>query len=159
MDYYNHVSKGYNELHGEEQLSKLAIIKNNIKLDKNTRLLDVGCGSGISSGFGCFVVGIDPSIGLLRQNSSNKKVLGIAESLPFRNDSFDYVISVTSAHNFADIEKSISEMKRVGRNNFVFSVLKKSGKFGFIRGLILKSFKVGKVIDEGKDAVFFCKKP
>ena len=39
------------------------------------KILDVGCGTGISSGFDCFVAGIDPSIGLLRQNKNGKKIL------------------------------------------------------------------------------------
>lgn len=158
MDYYDKIAQGYNELHLKEQLNKLSIIKNNIKINKATKILDVGCGSGVSSKFGCFVIGLDPSIGLLKQNKNNKKLLGIAESLPFKNDSFDYVISVTSVHNFKNIKKSIDEIRRVGKGNFVFSVLKKSGKFGLIKDLIQKSFRVDEVIEEDKDAIFFCQK-
>lgn len=157
MDYYNQIAQGYNELHLEEQSNKLSIIKNNIKISKFTKILDVGCGTGISSQFDCYVVGIDPSIGLLKQNKNNKKIIGFAESLPFRNNSFDYVISVTSMHNFKDIKKSIDEIKRVGRNDFVFSVLKKSGKFDYILSLIQKYFKIEKIIEEEKDTILFCK--
>ena len=159
MDYYGFIANGYNELHREEQLNKLIIIKNNINIKKDKKMLDVGCGTGISSGFECFAVGIDPSIGLLRQNKNDKKLLGAAEMLPFKSNSFDYVISVTSIHNFNNIKKSIDEMKRVGRQNFVFSVLKKSKKFNTIKNLIEKNFKIGKVIEEGKDTIFFCKNP
>src|SRR3989338_6756437 len=77
MAYYDVIAKGYNELHSGEQLNKLSIIRNNIKINKNTKILDVGCGTGISSGFDCFVAGIDPSIGLLRQNKNGKKILGL----------------------------------------------------------------------------------
>src|SRR3989338_10662666 len=110
MDYYTLISRGYNELHMEEQLNKISIIKDNIKIGRSSKILDVGCGTGISSGFGCFVVGIDPSIGLLKQNN-NKKILGVAENLPFKNYSFDYVVSITSIHNFKNIKKSINEIK------------------------------------------------
>lgn len=158
MDYYGFIANGYNELHGEEQLNKLIVIKNNINIKKDKKMLDVGCGTGISSGFGCFAVGIDPSIGLLRQNKNDKKILGAAEMLPFKSNSFDYVISVTSIHNFNNIKKSIDEMKRVGRQNFVFSVLKKSKKFNTIKNLIEKNFKIGKVVEEGKDIIFFLSK-
>lgn len=157
MDYYSQIADGYNELHSEEQLSKLSIIKNNIRINTTTKILDVGCGSGISSQFDCKVVGVDPSIRLIKQNPKHK-IIGVAETLPFKNNQFDYVISVTSIHNFKNIKKSINEIKRVGKGNFVFSVLKKSGKFDFIKGLIQKNFKVGKVAEEGKDTIFFCKK-
>lgn len=157
MDYYNQISKGYNELHKEEQLNKLSIIKSNIKIAKDSRMLDVGCGTGISSDFDCFVIGIDSSIKLLSQNR-RLKINSLAENLPFKDRIFDFVISVTSIHNFNDIGRSISEMKRVGKQNFVFSILKKSGKLNDIKKIIGKNFRIKKVIEEEKDVIFFCEK-
>ena len=154
---YDSIAGSYNELHLEEQLDKLSIIKNNIKTGKKTKILDVGCGTGISSDFGCFVVGIDPSLGLLKYNR-RLKILGAAEALPFKNNSFDYVISVTAIHNFSDITRSINEMKRVGKKDFVFSVLKKSGKVEVIRQAIESNFKISKEIEEEKDRIFICSK-
>ena len=159
MAYYDFIAKGYDELHKEEQLNKLLVIKNNVKINKKIKILDIGCGTGISSDFGCFVVGIDPSIGLLKQNNNDKKLLSAAEMLPFKDSSFDYVVSITSMHNFKNIKKSINEIKRVGKENFVFSVLKNPRKFDFIKNLIEKNFRVGNVIEEGKDVIFFCTKP
>ena len=156
MDYYDFIAKGYDELHIEEQSNKLFIIKNNIKINKKIKILDVGCGTGISSDFDCFVVGIDPSIELLKQNKNDKKLLSVAEMLPFKDYSFDYLVSITSIHNFKNIKKSINEIKRVGKENFVFSVLKNSRKFDFIKKLIQKNFKIEKVIEEDKDVIFFC---
>lgn len=156
MNYYTSISKGYNELHMEEQLDKISIIKDNIKIDKSSKVLDVGCGTGISSDFDCFVVGVDPSIGMLRQNKK-LKVISVAECLPFKNHLFDYVISVTSLHNFSNITESINEMKRVGKQYFVFSVLKKSGKFSYIKGLIEEKFRIESIVEYGKDMIFFCK--
>ena|SRR3989338_2492543 len=157
MDYYTLISRGYNELHMEEQLNKISIIKDNIKIGRSSKILDVGCGTGISSDFGCFVVGVDPSIGLLKQNK-RLKVASAAENLPFKSHFFDYVISVTSLHNFSNIAESIREMKRVGKRDFVFSILKKSKKFEGIKGHIEKNFRINKVAEEEKDSIFFCKK-
>lgn len=156
MQYYGQISKGYEELYKEEQLNKMLIIKKHIKANKNTKILDVGCGTGISSDFDCTVIGIDPSIELLRQN---KKIwiLGNAESMPFKDNSFDYVLSVTAIHNFNGIEKSMQEIKRVGREKFVFSVLRKSNKFNYIKRLIEGNFEVEEIIEEEKDLIFFCK--
>lgn len=158
MEYYNIISNGYDELYKEEQLKKLSIIKDNIKIDEHTKVLDVGCGTGISSDFECFVVGIDTSIDLLKLNKNNGKLLGTAESLPLKANSFDYVVSVTALHNFSSAKKAIIEIKRVGKEKFVLSVLRKSRKFKPIKKLIEKNFKIDKVIEEGKDVIFFCGK-
>ena len=57
---YNNIAKSYNELHGEEQIKKLDIIKKNIKII--SPLLDVGCGTGISTNyFNVESVGVDNS--------------------------------------------------------------------------------------------------
>ena len=157
MNYYNQIAKSYNELYQEEQINKLLSIKNNIKINKNTKILDVGCGNGVSSQFDCKVVGVDPSEELVKQNP-NQKIIGTAEALPLKNSSFDLVISITAIHNFKNIRKSISEMKRVGKEKFVFSVLRKSKRFELIKKSIKKSFKVDKMIEEGKDTIFLCRK-
>jgi len=105
MDYYNSISKGYDELHAEEQLKKLNIIKQNIKLNQDEKFLDVGCGSGISTEFFDWVkdkTGIDPSEELIKiakqKNSKTRYILGRAESIPFKNNEFDFVISLTAQY-------------------------------------------------------------
>ena len=109
MGYYDAIAKSYDGLHKEEQLKKFSIIKSRIKTGKSTRILDVGCGTGISSGFGCFTIGIDSSIGLLRQNKRSNRVLAMAEELPFKSGSFDHVVCVTALHNFIDSKKALLE--------------------------------------------------
>ena len=155
MEYYDAIAEGYDGLHKEEQLNKLAIIKGNIKISKDSKLLDVGCGTGISSDFKCFVVGVDKSIEMLRQGKG-LNVNSCAENLPFKDKVFDCVVSVTSIHNFSSIKKAMGEIKRVGRQCFVFSVLKKSKKFEGIKRLVESSFQIDKVIEEAKDSIFFC---
>tara|TARA_Y100000031_G_C7998126_1_gene282314 strand:- start:65 stop:538 length:474 start_codon:yes stop_codon:yes gene_type:complete len=154
MNYYDEISEGYDELHREEQEKKLEIIKKHLKVRKTDRLLDVGCGSGLSSGFDCQVIGIDPSFKLLEKSFTNK-VHGYGEYLPFKDDSFDIVVSITALQNFEDIELGLSEMKRVGMDRFVISFLRKSDKREKIMGLVMKYFTVEKVIDEEKDVILF----
>lgn len=154
MNYYNKISKGYNELHGEEQKKKIELIKKNIKIKKTDKLLDVGAGTGLSSDFECDVTAVDTSKELLKQNPAIKKFVAGAEKLPFKDNYFDVVVSVTAIHNFKNIEKGLKEIKRVGKNKFVFSVLKKSSKFDLIKKLIKKYFKIQKEIEEDKDVVF-----
>lgn len=154
MTYYDKISKGYNELHGEEQLKKVNIILKNIKIKKNTKLLDVGCGTGFYHQlFDCNTIGIDPSEELLKQCES-KTVKGHAENLPFRDKEFDIVISITAVHNFNDIEKGLDEIKRVGKK-YVLTLLRKSKNFSKIDSLIRKKFRIKKIIMEDKDAIYF----
>lgn len=159
MDYYDKIATGYDELHLKEQSRKLDLIKKNIDIDSKTKILDVGCGTGISSKFDCFVAGIDPSIRLLKLNNNKNKILGIAEFLPFKREFFDYVISVTAVHNFDDFNKALEQMKIVGKENFVFSILKKSKNFDAIKKTIEEMFNIVKAVAEEKDVIFFCKKP
>ncbi len=158
MDFYELIAKGYNELYGEEQKLKLDIIKENLDIKNTDLLLDVGCGIGYD--FNCKVVGIDPSIGLLQQNTNNKnkKILAKAEHMPFKDKVFDKVISVTSMHNFDNIKKGISEMKRVGKKYFAFSVLKKTKHFDLIEKEIKNDFKISKIFDGKQDWIFICTK-
>jgi len=154
MSYYDGIAAGYNELHGEEQKRKVEIIKAKLKVHRNDKMLDVGCGTGIALHFfDCFRVGIDPAYDLLKQ-SIHHPVQAFAEALPFRDKSFDVVISVTAIHNFADIEKGLEEIKRVGSKRFALTVLKQSARAGEIDWFIRSMFQVREIVDEGKDFIY-----
>ena|SRR3989338_2609221 len=165
MDFYKLISKGYDELYGEEQKMKHDIIKANLNIKNDDLLLDVGCGTGHC--FNCKVIGIDPTTELLQQNQKNDnkndcgitdKILAKAENMPFKDNIFDKVVSVTSMHNFDDIGRGIREMKRVGKKDFAFSILKKTKHFDFIEGKIKDNFNIIKIIDGKKDWIFICSK-
>jgi len=157
MGYYDEISAGYEELHKEEQLKKVKIILNKLNLKKTDKLLDVGCGTGLYLDlFDCDVTGIDPSEKLLEKyNGPHQVILGSAESLDFPGNSFDIVMSITAIHNFDDVGKGLKEIQRVGKDRFVFSVLKRSPKYGIIEKLINELFIVDEKIEEDKDYLFF----
>ncbi len=162
---YNEVSQGYDELHGQEQKKKLNIIIKLVKelgLEKEKLLiLDVGCGTGLSKRLEeqlrGKIVGIDPSEKLLEQ-SRLINVLGRAEKLPFLDDQFDLVMSVTAIHNFNDISQGLDEMIRVAKKYLVVTVLKKSKKVGEIEKLIKERLKIVEEVEEDKDKIFLAKK-
>tara|TARA_Y100000310_G_scaffold343159_1_gene449550 strand:- start:62397 stop:62846 length:450 start_codon:yes stop_codon:yes gene_type:complete len=144
MEFYNKISKNYNELYEEEQLEKLKIIKENIKLKGLT--LDIGSGTGLSKKF-FNTIGIDLSFNMLKKGD----ICAQAEFLPFKDKSFDNVICITSIHHF-DLDKSIKEIKRVCRSNIVITILKKSKNFNKIKNKLLKEFNL-KTIDTKKDLI------
>jgi ubiquinone/menaquinone biosynthesis C-methylase UbiE len=150
-EYYNKISQGYDELYGEEQRQKLDKIKERIRPGPTTSILDVGCGTGISSEWDCQVFGVDPNIGMLQKNKK-PSVVGFGESLPFKDESFDYVITLSSIHHMK-YEKALAEMSRVCRYNMVVSVLKKSKSYIDIITYIQQKFHIDQKIEDDKDTI------
>jgi SAM-dependent methyltransferase len=92
------------------------------------RVLDVGCGKGFLLHDltlvvpGVQVVGIDVSEYAIRNAKPEIKdhlQVGNAIALPFADDSFDLVISITTLHNLYcyDFDRALREIERVGRGN------------------------------------------
>ena len=85
--------------------------------------LDIGCGEGrfcrMLKAMGIPVIGIDPTEALLVQASKRDPggdyQLARAEALPFRNASFDLVISYLTLIDIADFRTGLREMVRVLR--------------------------------------------
>ena len=163
--YYDTIARGYEELHREEQEKKITLVKKYLTVKENDFLLDVGCGTGITSNFPCTVVGLDPSKELLKRFSaplakSVKTICAPAEKMPLENESFDVVVSITALQNFDDAEQGLKEMRRVGKKEaqYAISFLKKSAKKEKLRWLIKKYFVKEKEVAEEKDCIFFCRK-
>ena len=160
--YYDDISEGYEELHREEQEKKMAIILGEVKVKPTDTLLDVGCGTGITtSPWKCIRTGLDPAKKLLEKGNKKNEVTYVharAEEIPFPDNSFDLVTSVTAIQNFSDLKKGLSEIKRVGKKRFVLTYLKKSLKADNIEKIINELFIVKKRIEEERDIIFICEK-
>ncbi|MBT3720699.1 methyltransferase domain-containing protein [archaeon] len=158
MNYYDSISKGYEELHKEEQEKKIKIIYKYLNPKKNDKLLDVGCGTGLTTiPWKCKKYGIDPAKKLLERANNKNEIeykLAKAEDIPYNDNYFDYVISITAIQNFKNINKGLNEIKRVGKEKFILSFLKKSSKASEIKKLINSLFNVKKEIEEEKDIIF-----
>ena len=155
---YDSISKSYNELYQEEQLKKLEIIKKYIKVKLTDKLLDVGCGTGISTNFfKCKSIGIDPSKNLIKQGTKNL-IYGKAEKIQFKDKYFDITISITAIHNFNNYKKGLREIKRVTKpkGKIIITLLKKAKKYQEIKDLIIKEIKP-RIIDSEKDTIFIGK--
>ncbi|MFH1182414.1 MAG: class I SAM-dependent methyltransferase [Candidatus Woesearchaeota archaeon] len=151
---YSSIASSYDSLHSEEQLRKLRIIASELAITPKTTILDVGSGTGLSKILGGKITGIEPS-GRLRKLSRINAVKGVAEKLPFKDSSFDIVVSVTAAHNFSNKEKAIKEIARVAKNAAVVTILKSSKHAKLLERLLRKHFSVDKIIGETHDYIFF----
>jgi len=166
MEYYNSIANGYNELYKQEQLAKLNPIfnylsENNKLPGESDLILDVGCGTGVTGEvFSNRIIGIDPSLELLKQANETKAMHGnciqaMAEHLPFQDVYFTLTIALTSVQNFEDINRGLDEIGRVSRGMIVISVPLKSPKLEEIQRLIGLKFKIIKTLKEDKDLIFF----
>jgi len=125
--YYDAISRGYDELYGEEQKRKYSV---GLKLLKpGWRVLDVGCGTALLAErvSESFYVGLDVSKGMLNKAMKRKRglaelVLGDARSLPFRSSSFDSCYSFTVLQNVPEPERVLEEMGRVCKKALVSSL-------------------------------------
>lgn len=158
-DYYDAISEGYEELHLEEQLKKIELIKKFFSPKKSDKLLDVGCGTGITTEpWPCKRYGLDPAKKLVeraREKENITYIISVAEDIPYPNKFFDHVISITAIQNFYDISKGLDEIKRVGKKSFILTFLKRSSKKILIDKLIREKFHVIKIIEEDKDIIYF----
>lgn len=93
------------------------------KVASGDRVLDVGCGTGIVArtavsrvGPEGRVVGLDPNEGMLavaRKTSGVEWATGVAEDIPFDDNSFDVVVSQFAMMFFEDRHEAVAEMSRV----------------------------------------------
>ncbi|MBI2574257.1 class I SAM-dependent methyltransferase [Candidatus Woesearchaeota archaeon] len=154
---YKYLSNAYDELHGEEQLRKLGIIKAEISLGAEDTVLDVGCGTGLSISLGCKVVGVDCCREMVKKSRARiTAVKAFAEKLPFPDKSFDAAICVTACHNFPDINAAVKEMSRVARKKAAISVMRKSYRLKPIENAIKDNFSVDKIINDRTDRIYVC---
>ena len=91
-------------------------------IKKTNKVLDLGCGDGLNVGIlhklGIKdVVGVDISTELLKEARKNnpkaKFILGSAEKLPFKAQTFDIVFVDSVFHHLLEYNKTIIEIRRV----------------------------------------------
>lgn len=89
---------------------------------EHRRVLEVGCGTckwlAVLAQAGCEIAGIDPSKEMLRrapQAANGDLREGVAEALPWSDDSFDVVFYINALHHFVEPELALREASRVLR--------------------------------------------
>lgn len=156
MTYYNDLASGYDELHQEEQLTKLQILLQHVQF--HGKILDVGAGTCIVAKHlkdtKITIISIDPSKKMLDQGVGERYVAK-AEHLPFPDKTFDSVISLTALHH-CDLEQALSEIKRVAKPKAVIalSFLKKSAQLHLFMKLFPIFFRRIETVDLEQDILY-----
>ena len=104
--------------------SKLNYIFKILKIEENTRILDVGSGTGIFtyhlSKYSKQVLGVDISEQLIKQSPCRDKlILADAFSLPFKNNAFDTTLTSCLLHHVDDPLKVIRELVRTTKKYLI----------------------------------------
>ena len=160
--YYDAIATGYEELHMEEQLKKISIIKKKFHPKKTDKLLDVGSGTGVTTEpWECERYGIDPAPKLLARARNKENIVykeATAENIPFDDNFFDVIVSITAIQNFYDVDKALSEMKRVVKpgSEVIITTLKRNSRFEEIFSKVSANFLIKNTIEEDKDIIWFC---
>jgi cyclopropane fatty-acyl-phospholipid synthase-like methyltransferase len=102
-----------------------------LETKKYKKLLDVGCGPGwllkaaVEREIDAY--GIDFSgeaLNLAQQNAPDAHFqLGRIEKLDFKTNSFDYLTCIGVLEHFIEVQKSIQELKRVGKNDALYCIM------------------------------------
>lgn len=129
-DYWDGDRKtGYGGMRYDGRWQKVAqAMVDHYQLKPGDKILDVGCGKGfLLYDFtqvlpGLEVSGIDISsyaIKHAKPEIKDRLQLGSAKALPFANNEFDLVISITTLHNLYcyDLFDALKEIERVGKTN------------------------------------------
>ena len=119
---------------------KIEHIKKYVRFSEDTKVLDVGCGSGF---FGyyfskfCDVTELDYSKYMLLMNPSEKLIQANAENLPFKDDTFDVVFSSALLHHVQSPEKILREYKKVSKKFVVIIEPNRNNPFMLIFSMMI----------------------
>ncbi|MFX1315577.1 MAG: class I SAM-dependent methyltransferase [Promethearchaeota archaeon] len=156
---YNKTAHFYDNRYRKIQEQKYKVILNKNCRLKRKVILDVGCGTGLfiefiielkeqRNYFPFIYVGTDISwkmlkifrikLQKLKLKSEFNLILADIENLPFRDDIFHSIFSLTSFQNLPNIDIGIKNLYRVGQNEgeITISILKKKSNLTELKNLL-----------------------
>lgn len=133
MQRYDLTAHIYDMRYREEQTKKIKAAIENISIDKESSVLDLGCGTGLLFDYVAdkakIVVGLDISRKILFQAEepakkfSNVHLLKAdAENIPLKETFFSHIFAITLIQNTPNLFETLNEIKRVTKENSIIVV-------------------------------------
>lgn len=140
MRHYDFSASVYDTQYAEEQNEKMEAALNSISLNKDSFVLDAGCGTGLLfkhiEKAAKLIVDLDVSLKILKKAKKRVKQLSKvaviradADFLPFKNNVFDATFAITLLQNMPDPLVTLDEMKRVSKDHATIVVTGLKKKF------------------------------
>ncbi len=140
MQRYDLTAHIYDMRYAEEQTAKIEAAMKKINTEKNSSILDIGCGTGLLFDYVAnkskTVVGLDISRKILLQARKNAKkfpnvhlIWADADNVPLRKGAFNHVFAVTLIQNMPNPDKTLNEIKRIAKEDAVMVVTGLKKKF------------------------------
>jgi len=139
MQHYDNIATVYNTQYAEEQEAKIKAVLDEINLQPDSVMLDIGCGTGILfkhiKNSAKLLIGLDTSLGLLKRAKTQAKqycniavIRAEADHTPFKSKTFHTIFAITLLQNMPNPAATLREIKRISRDNATIAVtaLKKS---------------------------------
>lgn len=84
-------------------------------------VVNVGAGTGSYEPPGRRVVAVEPSLAMIAQRGpgASPAVQGVAEGLPFGDQTFNAALAILTIHHWNDLERGLSELRRVARRQVI----------------------------------------
>ncbi|MGN3974938.1 class I SAM-dependent methyltransferase [Tsuneonella sp. SYSU-LHT278] len=105
-----------------------------VALGSARTVLNVGAGAGSYEPPGRAVTALEPSAEMIAQRPAGAApcVQGVAEDLPFADQSFDAAMGVLTIHHWPDPARGLAEMRRVARGPVVLLTFDPECRAGWI---------------------------
>jgi ubiquinone/menaquinone biosynthesis C-methylase UbiE len=128
MHRYDLTANIYDIRYAEEQAAKIEAALEDVKIKNNSLVLDAGCGTGLLFGYvfdkAETTVGLDISREILLQAKKRAKnleniylVLADADNMPLKEKIFSHVFGITLIQNMPNPAKTLSEFRRVAKED------------------------------------------
>lgn len=149
---YDSSAEIYDNRYQEIQKQKYQEIFSRVDIRASKSIIDIGCGTGSFLGIihdsiinGTKMIGIDISLEMIKK--AHKKypeidfIVADSDSLPFRDNTFSNIFSITVLQNLPEPETSFQEIHRISKEQakIAISILRKTWSMGQLQQITINN--------------------